>query len=272
MNNSSNTVSNEDIIEMTLTWSLSLSGIILNSVQLIMLYRFRRTSTNNHVYLISLSLSDLHVVLVKPVMLTLHIVGIHNIQLETQTEKIGMSYLIMTVYNSLCHYVFITLDRLLAVSRPFWYRVTITRKICVYTCLLIWSVSILFAILRATAMNVIDKPLIYKLQCVTSSIMISCGIFYLICYSVILKIVFRRRAIKTTLEHSQQSKISDWTLSTSEKHTLKISAGITISYMILNFPTAISYFFEVADYQKWLRLCFLMNCSVDSIIYFFLHN
>ena len=232
-----------------------------------MLYKSRATSTNNNVYLISLSLSDLQLVISKPFILTLHRLGIQVVL----TKAISIIYMLMPVYNSMFHYLAINLDRTLAVARPIWYRATVTKKTCAYICILVWLVSLLITIVRGATFPIVKGDLVAKLQHVTSALIILCGLSYLVCYGIILKIVFRRRVINAGTVQSKEKHKSMWSLSTTEKKTLRVSVGITIAYVILNFPTAISYFFGVSNYQKWLRLCHLLNCSVDSMIYFWLN-
>ena len=288
MNTTTIVVTKEDKIELFLTWILSLIGVVINIAQLVSIYKTKTRLTNNHVYLISLSLSDLHIALARPILRSLKILEV------LQYSSFTLPYLLMTVYNSLLHYLIITIDRLIAVRRPLWYRVKVTKRKCIYSCLLVWVVSFVIAVIRAIVVYLLDQEITESSQYVTCLIIIVCGVAYVVCYGWIVRTVFQRRTMipgNTTISGEEREssdptsnrrdisltknklrKRLSFTLSQSELKTMKISASITISYVVLNLPIAISYLHGQAEYQRWLRLLYMLNCSVDSFTYFWLNK
>ena len=251
----------EIIIEISIVVILSLTGIVFNSMELVSLLK-RRTLGNSSLIIASLSMADLVIVVVRPAVYIL-------VKMEYIKNMIVMySIPLGTAYNSFFHILLMTSHRFLAAKFPLWYRVNMTRKWTKFTCILTWILSLLMTasiFVAGQFMHFMDLASVFS--AIFSVLVLATGCVCLICYIYITAITSRR---SRTLTHNGSARqISH----DSQIKTLKISLAITLTYIVLNFPPTIMYLLNYHQkWHKWLRVLYLLNSTLNSVIYFWLNS
>ena len=268
MSQINSTLSEEIILKLGVTAFLSSIGVTLNIAELVLLYRIRKYATSNEVYLASLSVADLVYVLIKPLNFAFYQ---QNILVRESAAMATMTAVINVVF----HLLVMTTDRYIAVHKPFWHKLKINKKHALKVCIAAWTITILIATTCITLDWYYDFQLRRIFGYIKSSLILFSGVCYLTCYSYIIVYVVKKRNNITQTRQSSQRKVStasitSWyqALNQSEIRTIRMSAAISISFILLQYPSAIADLIQ-SPYSTWFHMIGLLNCSVDSLIYFF---
>ena len=146
--NSSDTTSSNDsqpvvviIIELIAFTTVILTAFTGNILVCIAVYKFRQLQTTTNVALVSLAVTDILMVYV----IILHAVMViegkwtFGDTLCEVSSSIGLTLNLM----SLLHLAYISLDRFIAIIKPFRYQVWITKQRVIITMLCLWSLVVL---------------------------------------------------------------------------------------------------------------------------------
>ena len=241
-----------------LLWLLSVSGVILNGIELYILKRRKSLWSSNDVLLVSLSIADILYLLFKPTSVTLLFLG-HTFEL---LRALNMGFIV----NSVLHLFAMAIDRFLCVRTPFWHRVNITPEHITKACLSIWLLT--FSLLAALGVSGIFAyinliavyGLLYKIAIIWT------GLTFITCYSYIAMKSFVRRGSA----ENNSTPLSCHIIRPNWK-TAQRSALITITFLLLHLPTVIGHIFGYTAVY-WFYLLGILNASLNSIIFFFLPN
>ena len=261
--NTTTTLSQQKVAELETVWPLCVLGVLTNSAQLVCLYRSRHGANSNQLVIASLSLADLAVVIVRPIQLTLSIFG-------KLKYDIGVVLTHPLIYSGLLHILVMTIDRLFAIWKPFWHRLHMTKKRAIKMCLITWFMSILlgaptYLMKKKARENLIG--LLIVAACFT----------YIVCYTfIIITVCNRHRDINGHKKESSESRGSNGK-HLSERRTLKLCLAISLIYVLCNLPTTILIYIWRKEKHaqenllvKWVQHVYLINCSLNSIVYFWM--
>ena len=239
-------------------------GFLLNLIELVMFYRKKCELSTNNIVLISLSCADLLYVLISPITITLYI----------KTIKVAHGYfydslIIFAIFNSVLHLLLMAVDRLIAITKPFWHHIVVSKKKVAMLCLGIWLLTaILILAIGFHKKSLFDETGIsmheiyaVDIYVILSLILIVSILIPTIYIYICIKIVRRSR----NLTNGQSREQHHW-------KTAKTSGLICISFILLNAPFAIQYLIKVWNIDKWLYIVQLANCSVNSLIYFWINH
>ena len=100
-----------------------------------------------------------------------------------------------------------------------------------------------------------------------SSLLLVTGCVCIVCYTYITVTTYRR--IHTFTQNDSATQMShEW-----QMKTLKISLIITLTFIAVNVPPALMYLLKYhKKWHKWLRVLYLLNCVLNSVIYFWINS
>ena len=255
-NNSNNRTGVEEIIfthstifELSLNWSLSCIGIILNSIQLFLLYKQPFKSPNT--ILTSLALAELVFLVTKPSFLTLQVLRILSDQLRD-------FFTVCNSLNTILHLMVLTADRLIAVLLPFWHHVHATRQKTLAVCIMAWLVVFMLGFVAYVTNWMKGMGVILGLTILVTSVI------YLLSYICIIRVSLSRgkmRRTDTLARHTPNPHLK----------TIWMSFLIVLSFIVINTPQVIACFME-SPHCRIMTTLRLISCSVDSLIYFWVNK
>ena len=248
------------------TYAVCAIGFMLNFIELVIFYRKRNELSTNDTVLISLSLADLVYVLITSITITLYVRNI-----KVAHGYFYDSLISFAIFNSVFHLLLMSTDRLIAIRKPLWHHVNVSKKKLTILCLAIWLLTavliisvgfrkkaLLHTIMLSNHTSMLNKrdALNIDIHLTVSLVLLVCIVFLLIYPYILLKIIKGNKNICRV-----QSR--NWKLA-------KTSGLICASFILVNAPLAIGYLIRLCNTDKWLYIVQMTNCFLNSLIYFWM--
>ena len=177
--------------------------------------------------------------------------------------------LMFSVFLTVSHLLCMTIERVTAVEKPLWYRVTMTRKKATQTCFGIWFFTILSAVVMFLMDQYVGKKssgesiFVNIVTYVTNYYVVACGVVFMVSYAhIIQKVVKRNKAKLGNNQHTGRQ----------ERKTVTVCLAITALFLIFNLPFAITYLLPDARERFSFMVLQMSNCVVNSIVYFWINH
>ena len=258
----------EILVKLSLLGLFTVVGIPLNLAQFATIYRKGHLCNSNDIFLASLSLADVSHLLQKIIFSLLYSLD----AVHPNKTRYAVS---LAVFLTVSHLICMTLERLIAVKRPFWYRSNVTRGRAVQTCIAIWVIG-LFSTVAIFLLDVyIDRVILLRTTTlVTMCFIFASGFTFIIAYLYIIHTILsrkkKRKSFHLTSVSSQDSSSSKQSLKKHERKTVIMCLSYTGLFLIFNFPYAITYVLNIKE-RIWFMVLQLANCLVNSTVYFWLN-
>ena len=262
--------------------------IIANTTVLIVLGRMKNCLTKMKLFLQSLALADLCVGLI---WLLIHIENILGFDIHVLTTSywiclMELHLLVIVLTVSVLTLSIISIERYIAVVRPFKYHTLITQARSKYAVVSVWLFSTMLYLpvylvflftADGTSANLWDqrfKIALYSCFYILSIIIVPNAFISLYCYSYIIKCIMRRGKFvskhQSSMQHSQRH---------SERTLAKISISVFSGFYITWLPFVVVSFIAYLNlveinevvYHATLNIG-LWNSVLNSIIYSISHK
>ena len=233
-------------------------GILSNSLQLALMIRRKHTKTPFDISVLGLCIADLlSAMLWFSFHFCLHLYLSKKITMNYEhyyiTSRAGLT---LSVTSSFLHTLFIAVQRSFAVFLPFRFRIYFTRQRCLICLVFIWLMSILTAFLVP----------FFRSYTIISLVIINCGWMLVVCYAVLCYVVYRQRAVVTSIAAHNRNR------NQTNRKTMAYCVLVTISFLICTFPFALLW----GEFLKSTNLYFHyaavwplgLNAVFDSLLYF----
>ena len=233
-------------------------GLFLNTLEFVLLIRKKKFVTHFGLNLLSLSLADtlacLSYCLYSCVMISIY-AGFSSANSATfQARAVSQILIFSSITTSFIHIVLIALQRLCAVLFPISYSRKYTLSNCIALLIFAWIIGIVYCV------SYIYSSTIGAIACYQIFIV---GILLIAIYCVI--------AYKTGLKHARErSRIQ----TNQNRRILYHSLGVTLAFIICNFPYAINFLFfsNHRTVRKYFYGLLPIRPLLDPLVYFFLYR
>ena len=157
--------------------------------------------------------------------------------------------------------MFMTIERVIAVAAPFWYRAHASKTRIILYSGIIWIT--LFIVKGLDSIYYGEHMLKKK---VFSISVISCGMFYISAYTYI---VIKLRANEKKL----RSEFSFQSTTPNKRESIMVVANLSfaVSFVLLLFPSAIFHLTTEKQTLFSVEVLVVVNSGVNSILYFFIN-
>ena len=225
--------------------------MLLNSVQIALMIRHKRTKTPFDISMIGVCIADLIASLLWFIT-----------SLSTYVFKVYSRYyfimmdagLILSIVSSLLSTLFIAVQRSFAVFSPFKFRTYFTRQRCLKCLVFIWITSILVSFL----VKYLGNFHIY------SVVVLACGCLLVMCYLILCRTVHKQRHIVSSNTVQNRSR--------HNRKTMLYCVLITITFVVCTFPLALLLGNIVKSPKAYLQILvrwlMALNPVFDSLLYF----
>ena len=240
-------------------YSVSIPIILVNLIEIILLLKRRKILLPYELILLSLAIADLNVGIAE---LSLAIIRLpDNDSLRSAFAK---GFLWYTIKASVFHVAALTIDRLIAVTKPLLHKLWVTRKRITYVIIAIWVV--LFAVIAPF----VGLQLMDSVQVVIAYMVVSSGVLIVSSYAfIVYKAVFLRRIQMKANSGPSKAGPSNEQLK-REFRLVFVSLLVAVSFVAMTFPYAVNQLLpkpsETFLEGKMLIIC---NSLVNPLIYFF---
>ena len=242
---------------------ISISVIVLNVVEIIIISRIKRRKSIYEILLLSLSTADCLFGLINSIQqITKARLSPEDVQIVA--EIMGVFYFFF-IFSSLNHLLLISTNRLWAITAPIKHRVVLTRNRLHISIGCIWlsATIVTTAIFLDAFLNKDERQrqLIVNRTKRSTSIMVlvSDTLFVLINITIICLV----RKTKATVddEHSSSQTRS------MERAVQRICTAIIVIFIVFTSPWAILEC--MGSEPLWTHMLLILNSGVNSIVYFF---
>ena len=244
---------------------LSCLGLILNTIELVLLYRHKTRKTKYQHLIQSLSAADICASLF---FMCLYIIKQSISKNEAQYSAVFVTthdLVWFAVSSSLLHVLAISFDRLLAVRFPLKHRFWFTHKKNTVLIVVIWVLSFLFVAPTIVVYLLTNDHHLTKL--LLSSLVLVSGFMIVILYAYIIRKTVSKDCIFEiiTLQSGKKEVVS--ACSPREKRILQTSVLIVVSFFACSFPFAVLYIAKVRN--DYTTLLLLSNSILNPMVYFY---
>ena len=238
---------------------IALSGVVLNTVQIIATFRHNQKKAPFDLSVASLSFADLFSSgFTLAFMIYWHLQDNSLIKHVLIIESVNRACLQFSFLSSIFHLAFIALQRVLAVTSPLKFRSRFTTINCHRSIAVVWILSLAVSMVNFFAAS-ID---------IIGYIVLSSEVLLVMVYSIICCAVKKKDKAAQDLRSSEQNRSSAF------RRIFLYSIYISLAFMLCTLPSALyaTQIIERVDpsyVYEWVRWMFYLNPTVDSLLYFY---
>ena len=245
-------------IAVTLWLAFGIAGLALNVLEFTFLVRKKKYVTQFGVNLLSLSIADalacLSYCLYSLVMISIY-AGFTKANSSTYRARAASQILIFTsITTSFTNIVLIAIQRLCAVLFPYIFSHKFTIRNSIAMLVIAWVIGVMYCV------GFILSRTFAEVAC-----------YQIFIVGAILMIIYCVITYRTGLKHGRRGSIIR---SNHNKRILLHSIGVTIVFVICNFPYAINFLFfgNRSVVRKYFYALLLIRPLVDPVVYLFLYK
>ena len=258
---------------------------ILNIVEIIMITKIRRKKRIYEIILASLSISDCMFGLSNVIVSSIYLSN--SCKYDNLLDAAYVSYAFF-VLTSIFHLIFIAVDRVMIVLKPFQYETIFTTKRMKIGIALLWIIAFIIGVCTYTVYELnkmeptvsgslnrsislnrtatsIAKPRIKRkrerfktdMQLVLSIVIVTMDVLMVLCYcTIIYQMTFKnRKKIVTKSAEDQRLPI--------------LCVVIAAVFVLFTLPYAVARLYLGKILGFWANFILLLNSGVNSVVYFF---
>lgn len=239
--------------------AIALSGIALNTFQIVATFRGKRKKAPFDLSVISLSIADIFSsCFTLFFMIYWHLIHNDFIPHTTAVTSVSIVCLQFSFFSSMFHLVFIAVQRVFAVISPLAFRSRFTTKFCYRSMKIIWALS-----LTSSVLNVFVAT-----HDIIGYVVLASEVLLAVTYSITCCVVKKNDGKFRSMRSIEQKKCSAF------RKIFLYSISMTFAFILCTLPSALyatraiqrvdpSYVYE------WVRWMFYLNPTVDSLLYFY---
>ena len=254
---------------------------ILNIIEIIMITKIKRKKRIYEIILASLSTSDCMFGLSNVIVSSVYLSNSHKYDTLLETAYVSYAFFILT---SIFHLIFIAVDRVMIVLKPFQYETIFTRKRLKIGIAVLWIIAFIIGVSTYTVYELTEmEPTVSKrpngsvslnrttaesgtkskkerfqndMQLVLSIVIAMMDVLMVLCYcTIIYQMSFKNR-----------KKIV--TKSAEDERLPILCVVIAAVFVLFTLPYAVTRFY-LGKIRFWANFILLLNSGVNSVVYFF---
>ena len=259
--------------------------VILNVVEISLIIKIKRKKKIYEIILVSLSVSDCMFGLSNVIVSSIYLSNSCKYDGLIETAYVSYAFFVLT---SIFHLIFIAVDRVMIVLKPFQYEIIFTTKRLKIGIAVLWIVAFIIGVCTYTVYELTEmEPAVPErlnqsvsqnrtialitqpktkgkrerfqddMQLVLSIIIVTMDVLMVFCYCTIIYQMggfVRRKNLNTKTAEDARLPI--------------LCVGIAAAFIIFTLPYAIARFY-LGKIPFWANFILLLNSGMNSVVYFF---